>query len=206
VARACPRLLAQSVRLHPAHPPPHTSRVAPLARPRGAAAALATSPLTPPRATPLQAQLSQDRLALAASRRSSTAGLAERAAAHEYGRGASSEALSALAEYPRGPSAPPHRASSSSFSPTSLSHEEAPPRPPPAAAPPPRPAVPALQDKCREALGDLFPPVYAYLTEARGQDVPEREVRRQLTMLVGRERLNDCMWVDQLVFKEIMMR
>lgn len=153
-----------------------------------------------------QAQLSQDRLALAASRRSSTAGLAERAAAHEYGRGASSEALSALAEYPRGPSAPPHRASSSSFSPTSLSHEEAPPRPPPAAAPPPRPAVPALQDKCREALGDLFPPVYAYLTEARGQDVPEREVRRQLTMLVGRERLNDCMWVDQLVFKEIMMR
>ncbi|EOD15780.1 hypothetical protein EMIHUDRAFT_459269 [Emiliania huxleyi CCMP1516] len=88
VARACPRLLAQS------------------------------------------AQLSQDRLALAASRRSSTAGLAERAAAHEYGRGASSEALSALAE----------------------------------------------------------------------------EVRRQLTMLVGRERLNDCMWVDQLVFKEIMMR
>ena len=159
-----------------------------------------------PRATPRQAQLSQDRLALAASRRSSTAGLAERAAAHEYGRGASSEALSALAEYPRGPSAPPHRASSSSFSPTSLSHEEAPPRPPPAAAPPPRPAVPALQDKCREALGDLFPPVYAYLTEARGQDVPEREVRRQLTMLVGRERLNDCMWVDQLVFKEIMMR
>ena len=159
-----------------------------------------------PRATPRQAQLSQDRLALAAPRRSSTAGLTERAAAHEYGRGASSEALSALAEYPRGPSAPPHRACSSSFSPTSLSHEEAPPRPPPPAAPPPRPAVPALQDKCREALGDLFPPVYAYLTEARGQDVPEREVRRQLTMLVGRERLNDCMWVDQLVFKEIMMR
>jgi hypothetical protein len=77
--------------------------------------------------------------------------------------------------------------------------------PDPSRPPPTRPVKSLLTDKCRETLGDLFPPVYAYLKKARGEGVPEKEVRRQLSGLVGRERLNDCFCVDQLVFTEEMM-
>ena len=76
--------------------------------------------------------------------------------------------------------------------------------PPPSALPPPRPVASALQDRCQEALGDLFPSVYDYLKRARRDETSESQVRRHLTQLVGRERLNDCMWVDQLVFAEDM--
>lgn len=70
---------------------------------------------------------------------------------------------------------------------------------------PTRPAKSLLTDKCRETLGELFPPVYAYLKKARGEAVPEDKVRKHLSGLVGRERLNDCFCVDQLVFTEEMM-
>ena len=53
---------------------------------------------------------------------------------------------------------------------------------------------PALQDKCREALGDLFPPVYAYLTEARGQDVPERDMPYDVEQMRG---LNKCSYEER---------
>lgn len=60
----------------------------------------------------------------------------------------------------------------------------------------------ALQERCRQALGDLFPPVYSYLREARQNNCSEKEVRKELQALVGRDRLNDCLCVDELVYTE----
>jgi len=60
----------------------------------------------------------------------------------------------------------------------------------------------ALQERCRQALGDLFPPVYAYLRQARSEEADEKDVRKKLLLLVGQGRLNDCMCVDELVFTE----
>ena len=60
----------------------------------------------------------------------------------------------------------------------------------------------ALQERCRQALGDLFPAVYEYLSEARRRMADERDVRKNLQAIVGRDRLNDCMCVDELVFTE----
>ena len=51
-------------------------------------------------------------------------------------------------------------------------------------------------------LGDLFPPVYSYLREARQNNCSEKEVRKELQALVGRDRLNDCLCVDELVYTE----
>ena len=62
--------------------------------------------------------------------------------------------------------------------------------------------IAALQERCRQALGELFPPVYSYLRQARGSEADEREVRKALQGLVGANRLNDCMCVDELVFTE----
>ena len=60
----------------------------------------------------------------------------------------------------------------------------------------------ALQERCRQALGDAFPPVYAYLREARSNDRSEKEVRKNLLEIVGKDRLNDCLCVDELVYTE----
>jgi len=60
----------------------------------------------------------------------------------------------------------------------------------------------ALQERCRAKLGDLFDPVYDFLRHARGTDTDEKEVRRTLLSLVGRDRVNDCMCVDELIFVE----
>ncbi len=73
--------------------------------------------------------------------------------------------------------------------------------------PPPRTSMggmrhAALQERCRQALGDLFIPVYSYLRAARAEEAEEREVRKKLLTLVGRECLNDCMCVDELIFTE----
>jgi hypothetical protein len=76
-----------------------------------------------------------------------------------------------------------------------------------AAQQPPKPSLgavrhAALQERCRQALGDLFPSVYSYLSRARSEMAEEREVRKTLQSLVGPHRLNDCMCVDELVFTE----
>ena len=60
----------------------------------------------------------------------------------------------------------------------------------------------ALKQKCAEALGGDFPAVYSYLKTARQQNEADGVVRRNLLGLVGNARLGDCMWVDQLIFKE----
>ena len=62
----------------------------------------------------------------------------------------------------------------------------------------------ALQERCRQALGDLFPPVYEYLSGARASMTEEKDVRRALLSIVGKERVNDCMCVDELIFIESM--
>ena len=64
----------------------------------------------------------------------------------------------------------------------------------------------ALQERCRQALGELFLPVYEYLRVARDPSAlaDEKEVRTKLQQLVGRERVNDCMCVDELIFTEQM--
>ena len=81
-------------------------------------------------------------------------------------------------------------------------------QPLPAAGQPPRPGLgavrhAALQERCRQALGDLFPAVHQYLSEARRGMAEERDVRKNLQAIVGRDRLNDCMCVDELVFVEM---
>ena len=53
--------------------------------------------------------------------------------------------------------------------------------------------------------GELFPPVYTYLREARASMAEEKDVRRRLLSIVGKERVNDCMCVDELIFIESMM-
>ena len=76
----------------------------------------------------------------------------------------------------------------------------------------PRPTAPrgpatrhgALRERCQDVLGDLFPPVYQYLSGARQAMADEKEVRRTLLSLVGRDRVNDCMCVDELIFIEQM--
>ena len=60
----------------------------------------------------------------------------------------------------------------------------------------------ALQERCRQALGPLFTPVYSYLREARGREAGHDEVNRTLLSIVGKDRLGDCMCVDELVFIE----
>ena len=60
----------------------------------------------------------------------------------------------------------------------------------------------ALQEKCRQLLGEAFPPVYDYLRTARANEAEEKDVRRTLLSLVGPKRLNDCMCVDELIFVE----
>ena len=60
----------------------------------------------------------------------------------------------------------------------------------------------ALKQRCAGALGDDFPAVYSYLKTARQQNEADGVVRRNLLGLVGNARLGDCMWVDQLIFKE----
>ena len=62
----------------------------------------------------------------------------------------------------------------------------------------------ALRERCHQALGDLFPPVYGYLKQAREEGANENDVRRSLLQLVGGERLNECMCVDELIFTESM--
>ena len=72
----------------------------------------------------------------------------------------------------------------------------------------PAPVVPreapvqALKQRCAEALGADFDAVYSYLKRARQQNEADGAVRRNLLSIVGSNRLNDCMWVDQLIFKE----
>ena len=72
----------------------------------------------------------------------------------------------------------------------------------------PAPVVPreaplqALKQRCTDALGDDFQAVYQYLKRARQQNEADGAVRRNLLQIVGHQRLNDCMWVDQLIFKE----
>ena len=61
----------------------------------------------------------------------------------------------------------------------------------------------ALHERCRQALGDLFPPVYEYLRQARQSNTENKEVNRNLMGIVGRDRLNDCMCVDELIFIEL---
>ena len=74
----------------------------------------------------------------------------------------------------------------------------------------PAPVVPreaplqALKQRCTDALGDDFQAVYQYLKRARQQNEADGAVRRNLLQIVGHQRLNDCMWVDQLIFKEDM--
>ncbi|KAL3906991.1 MAG: hypothetical protein SGPRY_010343 [Prymnesium sp.] len=60
----------------------------------------------------------------------------------------------------------------------------------------------ALQERCYMTLGDSFLPVYQYLRHARDTHADEGEVRRNLKMIVGQERVKDCMCVDELVFIE----
>ena len=60
----------------------------------------------------------------------------------------------------------------------------------------------ALKQRCAEALGADFDAVYSYLKRARQQNEADGAVRRNLLSIVGSNRLNDCMWVDQLIFKE----
>ena len=67
----------------------------------------------------------------------------------------------------------------------------------------------ALRERCHQALGDLFLPVYDYLKQAREmqareEGLNENDVRRSLLQLVGSERLNECMCVDELIFTESM--
>lgn len=45
-------------------------------------------------------------------------------------------------------------------------------------------SIPPWQDKCREHLGDFFPPVYSFLKRARKTDLAEDAVRRELVQLV----------------------
>ena len=72
----------------------------------------------------------------------------------------------------------------------------------------PAPVVPreaplqALKQRCADALGGDFSAVYSYLKRARQQNEADGAVRRNLLSIVGSSRLNDCMWVDQLIFKE----
>ena len=72
----------------------------------------------------------------------------------------------------------------------------------------PAPVVPreaplqALKQRCADALGGDFGAVYSYLKRARQQNEADGAVRRNLLSIVGSSRLNDCMWVDQLIFKE----
>jgi hypothetical protein len=81
-------------------------------------------------------------------------------------------------------------------------HESIAPRdgPPPSVAPMTRRE--ALHERCWQALGDLFPPVYDYLKEARAREATERDVRENLLEIVGRDRVNSCMCVDELIFVE----
>ena len=58
------------------------------------------------------------------------------------------------------------------------------------------------RERCEQTLGELFPPVHAYLRQARSSQADENEVRKTLLSLVGKERLPDCMCVDELVFIE----
>lgn len=60
----------------------------------------------------------------------------------------------------------------------------------------------ALQERCRQLLGESFPPVYEYLKRARAEEANEKDVRRALLSLVGSKCLNDCMCVDELIFIE----
>ena len=60
----------------------------------------------------------------------------------------------------------------------------------------------ALKQRCADALGGDFGAVYSYLKRARQQNEADGAVRRNLLSIVGSSRLNDCMWVDQLIFKE----
>jgi hypothetical protein len=62
----------------------------------------------------------------------------------------------------------------------------------------------AGQERCRQQLGELFGPVYDYLKRARTNLAEERDVRINLQSIVGRDRLNDCMCVDELIFTEQM--
>lgn len=62
----------------------------------------------------------------------------------------------------------------------------------------------ALQERCRQVLGELFPTVYEYLRDARQRLADEKEVRVRLQAIVGRDRLNECMCVDELIFTEQM--
>ena len=62
--------------------------------------------------------------------------------------------------------------------------------------------IDALKERCRQALGARFPPVYEYLRRARADELDNGAVRIALGELVGRDRINDCMCVDELIFME----
>jgi serine/threonine protein kinase len=59
-----------------------------------------------------------------------------------------------------------------------------------------------LYEQCQQKLRSLFRPVYEYLHTSRHEERDAERVRRGLELIVGNDRLADCMCVDELLCEE----
>ncbi|KAL4463886.1 hypothetical protein ABPG74_005823 [Tetrahymena malaccensis] len=64
----------------------------------------------------------------------------------------------------------------------------------------------SLRKKCQQSLGDNFDKVYDIIYKSSQQNIKDQKMLQMLVDIVGKQRINDCFEVEQLIFIEEEMR
>ncbi|KAL4510507.1 hypothetical protein ABPG72_004661 [Tetrahymena utriculariae] len=64
----------------------------------------------------------------------------------------------------------------------------------------------SLRKKCQQSLGDNFDKVYEIIQKSNQQNIKDQKMLQMLVDIVGKQKINDCFEVEQLIFIEEEMR